>query len=166
MPMSFAALISGMLTLVSTAPNLVVNAELVRQGDKGFGFFTVTRSFGGWAGADLHEVRREMASVRADSETPSWRGRIFTTGSSATAWQGVKHGCVPACSPLVGKPLSELQSAFRHPGACGGTWWSAVARCCNRFKVSSLRRATCCCWTSSTGRSSSAANFSPRETSS
>lgn len=42
MPLSFAALISGMLTLVATAPNLVVNAELVRQGASGFGFFSFT----------------------------------------------------------------------------------------------------------------------------
>jgi len=42
MPLSFAALISGMLTLVATAPNLVVNAELVRQGEGGFHFFSVT----------------------------------------------------------------------------------------------------------------------------
>ena len=42
MPMSFAALISGMMTLVATAPNLVVNAELVRQGHAGFGFFAIT----------------------------------------------------------------------------------------------------------------------------
>lgn len=42
MPMSFAALISGMLTLISTAPNLVVNSELIRQGEKGLGFFTIT----------------------------------------------------------------------------------------------------------------------------
>lgn len=42
MPLSFAALISGMLTLVATAPNLVVNAELIRQGAEGFGFFSFT----------------------------------------------------------------------------------------------------------------------------
>lgn len=42
MPLSVAALISGMLTLVATAPNLVVNAELVRQGAEGFGFFSFT----------------------------------------------------------------------------------------------------------------------------
>ncbi|WP_194776988.1 SLC13 family permease [Pararhodonellum marinum] len=42
MPMSFAALISGMMTLISTAPNLVVNSELMRQGEGGFGFFTIT----------------------------------------------------------------------------------------------------------------------------
>lgn len=42
MPLSVAALISGMLTLVATAPNLVVNAELTRQGSVGFGFFSFT----------------------------------------------------------------------------------------------------------------------------
>ena len=42
MPLSVAALISGMLTLVATAPNLVVNAELIRHGLAGFGFFAVT----------------------------------------------------------------------------------------------------------------------------
>jgi di/tricarboxylate transporter len=42
MPLSFAALISGMLTLVATAPNLVVNAELMRQGVEGFSFFSFT----------------------------------------------------------------------------------------------------------------------------
>lgn len=39
MPMSFAALISGMLTLIATAPNLVVNEELKNTGYEGFGFF-------------------------------------------------------------------------------------------------------------------------------
>jgi di/tricarboxylate transporter len=42
MPLSMAALISGMLTLVATAPNLVVNAELMRQGAEGFNFFSFT----------------------------------------------------------------------------------------------------------------------------
>jgi di/tricarboxylate transporter len=39
MPLSAAALISGMLTLVATAPNLVVSGELTRQGHEGFSFF-------------------------------------------------------------------------------------------------------------------------------
>src|SRR5262249_19019478 len=49
MPLSVAALISGMTTLVATAPNLVVNSELVhyleRKGEKnptGFHFFSFT----------------------------------------------------------------------------------------------------------------------------
>ncbi len=42
MPLSMAGLISGMMTLVATAPNLIVHGELVRQGEEGFGLFTVT----------------------------------------------------------------------------------------------------------------------------
>ena len=42
MPLSVAALFSGMMTLVGTAPNLVVNSELVRHGFEGFQFFSIT----------------------------------------------------------------------------------------------------------------------------
>ena len=42
MPLSIAALVSGMMTLVATAPNLVVNAEMVRQGYEGFRLFDFT----------------------------------------------------------------------------------------------------------------------------
>lgn len=42
MPMSFAGLISGMLTLVGTAPNLVVDSALKHHGHAGLGFFSLT----------------------------------------------------------------------------------------------------------------------------
>lgn len=42
MPLSFAGLISGMMTLMATPPNMVVNSKLVREGITGFGFFGVT----------------------------------------------------------------------------------------------------------------------------
>lgn len=42
MPLSFAGLISGMMTLVATPPNMVVSSELMRDGNHGFGFFSVT----------------------------------------------------------------------------------------------------------------------------
>ncbi|HFQ8575552.1 TPA: SLC13 family permease [Klebsiella pneumoniae] len=42
MPLSFAGLISGMMTLVATPPNLVVNSELLREELHGFSFFSVT----------------------------------------------------------------------------------------------------------------------------
>ncbi|BBV65067.1 SLC13 family permease [Kluyvera ascorbata] len=42
MPLSFAGLISGMMTLVATPPNLVINSELIREGLEGFSFFSVT----------------------------------------------------------------------------------------------------------------------------
>jgi di/tricarboxylate transporter len=41
-PMSYAALISGMLTLIATPPNLVVNGELRNAGFDGFGLFSFT----------------------------------------------------------------------------------------------------------------------------
>lgn len=40
MPLSVAALTSGMMTLVATAPNLVVHGELLRKGHAGFAFFS------------------------------------------------------------------------------------------------------------------------------
>lgn len=42
MPLSMSALISGMMTLVATAPNLVVSGELERNGYEGFSFFAFT----------------------------------------------------------------------------------------------------------------------------
>jgi len=42
MPLSFAALVGGMLTLIATTPNLVVNAELEVKGMEAFGFFSFT----------------------------------------------------------------------------------------------------------------------------
>jgi di/tricarboxylate transporter len=43
MPLSFAGLISGMMTLVATPPNLVVNSELLREGLAGFSFLALPR---------------------------------------------------------------------------------------------------------------------------
>jgi di/tricarboxylate transporter len=42
LPMSYAALISGMLTLIATTPNIVVHEELKAAGYEGFGFFGFT----------------------------------------------------------------------------------------------------------------------------
>ena len=39
MPLSFAGLMSGMMTLVATPPNMIVHSELVRAGFEGFSFF-------------------------------------------------------------------------------------------------------------------------------
>lgn len=42
MPLAYAGLISGMLTLVGTAPNLVMDAALRHAGHQGLGFFSLT----------------------------------------------------------------------------------------------------------------------------
>ena len=40
MPLAFASSMSGMMTLIGTPPNLVINEELIRNGYEGLGFFT------------------------------------------------------------------------------------------------------------------------------
>jgi len=42
LPLSFAAILGGTLTLVGTSTNLIVNSLLIKQGHKGFGFFDFT----------------------------------------------------------------------------------------------------------------------------
>lgn len=82
MPLAFAALMSGMLTLVGTPPNLVVNAELNRVGEAGFGFFdftpmglvvlglgvvpTCSSSATGWAGRHRRRHRCGAAAACAN----------------------------------------------------------------------------------------------------
>jgi di/tricarboxylate transporter len=39
LPLSFAAILGGTLTLVGTSTNLIVNSLLIKQGHQGFGFF-------------------------------------------------------------------------------------------------------------------------------
>ncbi|TVS01624.1 MAG: SLC13 family permease [Phycisphaerales bacterium] len=112
MPLSFAALISGMMTLVATAPNLVVSSELVRQGFDGFGFFSIT-PFGipvlvlgilymlvvrRWlpGAKDARAVdtihRPSLADWVVEYELASREHRVL----------------IPTGSPLVGKALSEI----------------------------------------------------------
>jgi len=42
MPIAFASLIGGMLTLIGTPPNLIVSTQLTREGLESFGFFDFT----------------------------------------------------------------------------------------------------------------------------
>jgi di/tricarboxylate transporter len=42
LPLSFAAILGGTLTLVGTSTNLIVNSLLIKQGYEGFGFFDFT----------------------------------------------------------------------------------------------------------------------------
>jgi len=111
MPLSFAALISGMLTLVATAPNLVVNAELIRQGAQGFSFFSFTPF--GLPLLALGIVYMLFARGLLVSKTslpaaadrrPSLQRWIAQYGLADRE----KRGRISAGSSLVGKRLDEL----------------------------------------------------------
>jgi len=114
MPLSFAALISGMMTLVATAPNLVVNSELIRHfrdDNKGFGFFSFT-PFGApvlvlgiiymtfarrWlGGGDDNKVEKSRPSLAEWVDQYKLSGREYRVG-------------VTNESSLIGKTLEELR---------------------------------------------------------
>ena len=89
MPLSFAALISGMLTLVATAPNLVVNAELVRQGEAGLPLLQrhARSALPVLVLGILYMLfaRRWLARRAAPARPGDGGGRACATGSSSTS---------------------------------------------------------------------------------
>lgn len=114
MPLSFAALISGMMTLVATAPNLVVNSELTRSGAEGFHFFSFT-PFGlpilAMAIVYMLVARRWLLPAKntelsaAESARPSLSGWV-----KLYDLKDREHRVrVLAGSQLIGKSLEELR---------------------------------------------------------
>ena len=110
MPLSFAALISGMLTLVATAPNLVVNAELVRQGAEGFHFFSFTPFDMPvlLLGILYMLVARRWLAAKADAAPARRRPRLREWIDQYQLAERVYRVGVTSGSPLVGKRLEEL----------------------------------------------------------
>jgi di/tricarboxylate transporter len=110
MPLSFAALISGMLTLVATAPNLVVNAELMRQGAEGFGFFSFT-PFGLpllVLGILYMLVARRLLAGRPADAASSRRPTLREWIERYRLAEREQRVFVTERSPLIGKRLDEI----------------------------------------------------------
>lgn len=111
MPLSVAGLISGMMTLVGTPPNLVINGELVRNGFEGFHFFAFT-PFGipvlALATAYMLVARRWLA--RPDRRRDVRRRPVrMSDWVEAYGLAGRAHRLrVGPGSPLVGKMLEDL----------------------------------------------------------
>ena len=112
MPLSFAGLISGMMTLVATPPNMVVNSELVREGISGFGFFGVTPV--GLAVLVLGVgymlvARRWLANDDGDKTRETWQRRTFRDLIRDYKLTGrARRLALRSGSPLVGHSLDEL----------------------------------------------------------
>ena len=110
MPLSFAALISGMLTLVATAPNLVVNAELIRQGAQGFSFFSFT-PFGLpllALGIIYMLFARGLLSSKSPPAAADGRPTLARWIEQYGLADRERRGRIDAGSALVGKRLDEL----------------------------------------------------------
>ena len=115
MPLSMAALISGMLTLIGTPPNLIVHGELVRRGEDGFGFFDFT-PFGipilALAILYVLAVRRFMGGAAVVAPDPSQRSLGDWVEEYGLAERQARLRLTPG-SALAGRPLSELDLRAR-----------------------------------------------------
>jgi di/tricarboxylate transporter len=123
MPLSFAGLISGMMTLVATPPNLVVNSELLREGLQGFSFFSVTPL--GLVILVLGIVymlltRFVLRSETQDKSREGWKRRTFrdlikdyrlTGRARRLAIRPARYSALPAGKQLGKRRLSEPDHA-------------------------------------------------------
>lgn len=118
LPMSYAALISGMLTLIATTPNIVVHEELKAAGFEGFGFFGFTVvGLGVLLVAMVYMLtigRRILPGDDAEA------GAAAASRSIQALWEGFRTGediqrlLVEAGSPLVGRTLGEANLNDTH----------------------------------------------------
>ena len=134
MPLSFAGLISGMLTLVATAPNLVVSAQLELAGNKAFEFFSFT-PIGLiilFVGVFYMLFARRFLGKKQE-ETAQNRGKIrinFDDLASEYKLKGRNYRAqVGKGSPMIGKRLTELNLREAH-----GANIIAVERRLNRLR--------------------------------
>ncbi len=118
MPLSFAGLISGMMTLVATPPNLVVNSELLREGLHGFSFFSVTPI--GLVVLILGIVY--MLAVRFMLKTEN--GESARDGRKRSTFRDLireyhltgraRRLAIRPCSPMIGQRLDDLKLRERY----------------------------------------------------
>ncbi len=111
LPMSYAALISGMLTLIATTPNIVVHEELKAAGFEGFGFFGFTVvGLGVLLAAMAYMLTIGRRILPGDSAEA---GATTASRSIQELWEGFRTGediqrlLVEEGSPLVGRTLGE-----------------------------------------------------------
>ncbi len=118
MPLSFAGLISGMMTLVATPPNLVVSSELVREGLEGFSFFSVT-PIGIVVlilGILYMLVARFALNGKSDAGgRPGWQRNTFRDLIKSYRLTGrARRLAIRPGSPMVGRRLDDLKLRERY----------------------------------------------------
>lgn len=113
MPLAFASSMSGMMTLIGTPPNLVINEELVSNGYEGLGFFTFLPV--GLICATVGTLLLLPLSKRFLSKPGSLSGESANAGKSLKSLvkeYGISSNLhrvqVNAGSLVVGKMIGEL----------------------------------------------------------
>ncbi|MBN6045918.1 SLC13 family permease [Citrobacter sp. ku-bf4] len=118
MPLSFAGLISGMMTLVATPPNLVVNSELLREGHAGFSFFSVTPI--GLVVLVLGIIYMMLMRFMLKGDNPQqqrdgWKRRTFRDLIKEYRLTGrARRLAIRPGSPMIGQRLDDLKLRERY----------------------------------------------------
>jgi di/tricarboxylate transporter len=116
MPLSFAALVSGMLTLIATTPNLVVSGYLADKGLEPFGFFSFTPiGLAVLVMAVVYMVVVGRHLLPGDEVAPpKSEARTLEDLWTGFGLEGRKHRLrVSGSSPLAGRTLAEAQIGTR-----------------------------------------------------
>lgn len=117
MPLSFAGLMSGMLTLVATAPNMVVDGALTNAGFEGLSFFSFTPIGLAVLVAGIIYMLFARHWLRTDSEGPRTRAKRRTLQDFikdyALAGREYRLRVLPN-SVLVGLSLREIREKHPH----------------------------------------------------
>ncbi|WP_407273735.1 SLC13 family permease [Dickeya ananatis] len=118
MPLAFAGLISGMMTLVATPPNMVVSSELMRTGMAGFSFFSVT-PIGVvvlLTGIVYMLVARFwLTATDSDGQKDGWKRKTFRDLIREYRLTGrARRLAIRTGSPLIGQRLDDLRLRQRY----------------------------------------------------
>lgn len=111
MPLSVAGLISGMMTLIATPPNLVAHSELMKAGFEGFNFFSFTPI--GLAVLILGIgymiiARRWLDNGEKVVHSEKHGSSIYQLIETYQLHGKAKMVLITAQSPLIGKTINEL----------------------------------------------------------
>jgi di/tricarboxylate transporter len=111
MPLAIASLIGGMLTLIGTPPNLVVNRVMIDAGLPGLHFFDFTLLGGAILAMAMlyllvfrHRLLPQGAPVRAERE----RKRLHELAQEYAIGDSLRRLRIEAGSPLIGKTVGEV----------------------------------------------------------
>lgn len=118
MPISFAAFLGGMLTLIATPPNLVASNTLKAAGHEGFGFFSFTLpGLVALAVAIVYMLLagRFLLPGHSGPQTAQNAGALSVNDLLRTYQlrNNLSWFQLPAGSSLFGQPLSELNLSSR-----------------------------------------------------
>lgn len=118
MPMAFAALFSGLLTLIATPPNLVVNEALRNAGLQPFGFFSITPI--GLVALALGILYmwgiglRLLPTQPLNTDAAGRRRTLLELAESYNLSEQLHRLRLDPNSPLIGQTVSEAQLRTRY----------------------------------------------------